>query len=74
MFVSCGALEKEKENIKGFALEVAWVTRSGSSELQEPVSILPTSQTIMYPGSFPVSPFISHMPAGSAAIATFLFV
>ena len=56
MFVSRGALEKEKEHVEGFAPEVAWVTRSGSSELQEPVAIRPTSETIMYPGSFPVSP------------------
>ena len=49
MFVSRGALEKEKEHVEGFAPEVAWVTRSGSSELQEPVAIRPTSETIMYP-------------------------
>ena len=36
--------------MEGFAPEVAWVTRSGSSELQEPVAIRPTSETIMYPG------------------------
>ena len=59
MFVSRGALEKEKEHVEGFAPEVAWVTRSGSSELQEPVAIRPTSETIMYPGSFPVSPLTS---------------
>ncbi|VEL29989.1 unnamed protein product [Protopolystoma xenopodis] len=29
--------------------QVAWVTRSGSSELSEPVAIRPTSETIMYP-------------------------
>lgn len=62
MFVSRGALEKEKEHVEGFAPEVAWVTRSGSSELQEPVAIRPTSETIMYPGSFPVSPLTSVCP------------
>ena len=52
LFVSRGALEKEKEHVEGFAPEVAWVTRNGSSELQEPVAIRPTSETIMYPGMF----------------------
>lgn len=52
MFVSRGALEKEKEHVEGFAPEVAWVTRNGSSELQEPVAIRPTSETIIYPGRF----------------------
>ena len=52
MFVSRGALEKEKEHVEGFAPEVAWVTRNGSSELQEPVAIRPTSETISYPGRF----------------------
>ena len=74
MFVSRGALEKEKEHVEGFAPEVAWVTRSGSSELQEPVAIRPTSETIMYPGSFPVSPFIWHIPAGSMVTSTSLSV
>ncbi|KAK8825118.1 hypothetical protein WA556_006406 [Blastocystis sp. ATCC 50177/Nand II] len=49
LFVSRGALEKEKEHVEGFAPEVAWVTRNGSSELQEPVAIRPTSETIIYP-------------------------
>ena len=49
MFVSKSALYKEKDHIKGFAPEVAWVTKSGSSDLQEPIAIRPTSETIMYP-------------------------
>jgi len=28
---------------------VAWVTRSGDSELAEPIAIRPTSETVMYP-------------------------
>jgi prolyl-tRNA synthetase len=28
---------------------VAWVTKSGQSDLQEPIAIRPTSETIMYP-------------------------
>lgn len=49
MFVSSDKLEAEKDHIEGFAPEVAWVTRSGQSELAKPVAIRPTSETIMYP-------------------------
>jgi prolyl-tRNA synthetase family I len=49
MFVSQHALSREKDHIAGFAPEVAWVTKSGSSDLQEPIAIRPTSETIMYP-------------------------
>ncbi|CAH3119198.1 unnamed protein product [Porites lobata] len=49
MFVSQAALEKEKTHIADFAPEVAWVTRSGQSELAEPIAIRPTSETVMYP-------------------------
>uniref|UniRef100_A0A8C8FI40 Bifunctional glutamate/proline--tRNA ligase n=1 Tax=Oncorhynchus tshawytscha TaxID=74940 RepID=A0A8C8FI40_ONCTS len=49
MFVSQAALEKEKSHIADFAPEVAWVTRSGNTELAEPVAIRPTSETVMYP-------------------------
>ncbi|XP_075451697.1 bifunctional glutamate/proline--tRNA ligase isoform X1 [Ascaphus truei] len=49
MFVSQAALEKEKSHIADFAPEVAWVTRSGKTELAEPIAIRPTSETAMYP-------------------------
>lgn len=49
MFVSHQALEREKTHIEDFAPEVAWVTRSGKSELAEPIAIRPTSETVMYP-------------------------
>lgn len=49
MFVSQHALSKEKAHVEGFAPEVAWVTKSGSTDLQEPIAIRPTSETIMYP-------------------------
>ncbi|WWC89706.1 proline-tRNA ligase [Kwoniella dendrophila CBS 6074] len=49
MFVSNARLEKEKDHIEGFAPEVAWVTRAGKSELEEPIAIRPTSETVMYP-------------------------
>ncbi|XP_064621300.1 bifunctional glutamate/proline--tRNA ligase-like isoform X3 [Lineus longissimus] len=49
MFVSQQALQKEKDHIADFAPEVAWVTKSGQSELAEPIAIRPTSETVMYP-------------------------
>ncbi|XP_045040367.2 bifunctional glutamate/proline--tRNA ligase isoform X3 [Desmodus rotundus] len=49
MFVSQGALEKEKTHVADFAPEVAWVTRSGKTELAEPIAVRPTSETVMYP-------------------------
>uniref|UniRef100_A0A4W4HFL0 Glutamyl-tRNA synthetase n=1 Tax=Electrophorus electricus TaxID=8005 RepID=A0A4W4HFL0_ELEEL len=45
MFVSQAALEKEKTHIADFAPEVAWVTRSGKTELAEPIAVRPTSET-----------------------------
>uniref|UniRef100_A0AAX7TPG3 WHEP-TRS domain-containing protein n=1 Tax=Astatotilapia calliptera TaxID=8154 RepID=A0AAX7TPG3_ASTCA len=45
MFVSQAALEKEKSHIADFAPEVAWVTRSGKTELAEPIAVRPTSET-----------------------------
>jgi len=40
-------LERESEHIAGFAPEVAWVTRGGNEELEEPYAIRPTSETII---------------------------
>src|SRR2546422_3807105 len=40
-------IEKEAEHIKGFAPELAWVTRGGNEELEEPLAIRPTSETII---------------------------
>ena len=49
MFVSQKSLFKEKEHIEGFSPEVAWVTKSGKSNIEPPIAIRPTSETIMYP-------------------------
>ena len=49
LFVSKHALETEKDHVAGFAPEVAWVTKSGESDLVEHIAIRPTSETIMYP-------------------------
>ncbi|KAI5114929.1 hypothetical protein M0805_006629, partial [Coniferiporia weirii] len=42
-------LEREKDHIEGFSPEVAWVTRAGNSDPNEPIAIHPTSETAMYP-------------------------
>ena len=49
LFVSAARLEAEKDHIEDFAPEVAWVTRSGQSELEVPIAVRPTSETVMYP-------------------------
>lgn len=49
MFVTKAALEKEASHLEGFAPEVAWVTKSGQTDMPEPIAIRPTSETIMYP-------------------------
>ena len=49
MFVSEAKLNAEKEHVEGFAPEVAWVTKSGDGEMEQPIAIRPTSETIMYP-------------------------
>ncbi|RAQ95976.1 proline--tRNA ligase [Thermogemmatispora tikiterensis] len=40
-------LEREAKHVEGFAPEVAWVTRGGGEELEEPLAIRPTSETII---------------------------
>ena len=40
-------LEKEKDHVKGFAPEVAWVTEAGGEKLEERLCIRPTSETII---------------------------
>jgi prolyl-tRNA synthetase len=40
-------LEKEAEHVEGFAPELAWVTRGGGEELEEPLAVRPTSETII---------------------------
>ncbi|CAF2308483.1 unnamed protein product [Rotaria sp. Silwood2] len=49
LFVSHNALFREKTHIADFSPEVAWVTKSGDSELAQPIAVRPTSETIMYP-------------------------
>ncbi|PNF14364.1 hypothetical protein B7P43_G03421 [Cryptotermes secundus] len=49
LFVSRAMLEKEKTHIADFSPEVAWVTKSGDTDLSEPIAVRPTSETVMYP-------------------------
>eukprot|EP01055_Gregarina_sp_Pseudo9_P005766 Gregarina_sp_Pseudo_9__5765@NODE_853_length_2131_cov_18_500478_g801_i0_p1_GENE_NODE_853_length_2131_cov_18_500478_g801_i0NODE_853_length_2131_cov_18_500478_g801_i0_p1_ORF_typecomplete_len678_score222_07tRNAsynt_2b/PF00587_25/3e32ProRSC_1/PF09180_11/4_8e23HGTP_anticodon/PF03129_20/3_3e15tRNA_edit/PF04073_15/0_00067_NODE_853_length_2131_cov_18_500478_g801_i0652098 len=48
-FVTKQRLGAEESHVEGFSAEVAWVTKSGQSDLAEPIAIRPTSETIMYP-------------------------
>jgi len=41
-------IEREKEHVAGFAPELAVVTQAGGKELEEPLVIRPTSETIIY--------------------------
>lgn len=49
LFISSSTLQREKDHVEGFAPEVAWVTKSGNSDLPEPIAVRPTSETVMYP-------------------------
>ena len=49
LFVSQKSLEKEEKHVEGFAPEVAWITKAGTSDLSETIAVRPTSETVMYP-------------------------
>jgi len=49
LFIPEKLLAKEKEHVEGFSPEVAWVTHTGNSKLDERLAVRPTSETIMYP-------------------------
>lgn len=46
LFIPESLLEKEKDHVKGFAPEVAWVTEGGLTPLQEKMCVRPTSETL----------------------------
>ncbi len=48
LFIPESFLKKEKEHVEGFAPELAVVTIGGGKELEEPLIVRPTSETIMY--------------------------
>jgi prolyl-tRNA synthetase len=47
MLIPRSFIEKEAEHIEGFAPELAWVTRGGGAELEEPLAVRPSSETII---------------------------
>ena len=42
-------LGKEGEHAKGFEEEVYWVTKGGKNDLNEKLTLIPTSETAIYP-------------------------
>lgn len=46
MFIPESLLQKEKDHVKGFAPEVAWVTHGGSEKLEDRLCVRPTSETL----------------------------
>jgi prolyl-tRNA synthetase len=49
LFIPQSMLAREAAHVEGFAPEVAWVTRGGSDELEEPWAVRPTSEAIICP-------------------------
>ena len=48
LFIPYSFLQKEAEHVEGFAPEIAVVTHAGGKQLDEPLVVRPTSETIMY--------------------------
>jgi len=48
LFIPSRLLEKEADHVEGFAPEVAVVTHAGGSDLEEPLVVRPTSETIIW--------------------------
>jgi prolyl-tRNA synthetase len=48
LFIPQSFLQKEAEHVEGFAPETAVVTHGGGKELDEPLVVRPTSETIIY--------------------------
>jgi len=48
MFIPMSFLKKEAEHIEGFSPELAVVTHAGGEELDEPLVVRPTSETIIW--------------------------
>lgn len=47
MFIPMSFLQKEKDHVEGFAPQLAVVTHGGGKELDEPLVVRPTSETII---------------------------
>ena len=48
LFIPQSFMSKEAEHVEGFAPELAVVTHGGGKELEEPLVVRPTSETIIY--------------------------
>ena len=48
LFIPKSFIEKEAEHVEGFSPELATVTHAGGKELEEPLIVRPTSETIIY--------------------------
>ena len=48
LFIPQSLLQKEAEHVEGFAPELAVVTHGGGEELEEPLVVRPTSETIIW--------------------------
>ena len=48
LFIPNSFIQKEAEHVEGFAPELATVTHAGGKELEEPLVVRPTSETIIY--------------------------
>jgi prolyl-tRNA synthetase len=46
LFIPMGFLQREAEHVEGFSPELAVVTHGGGSELEEPLVVRPTSETV----------------------------
>lgn len=46
MFIPESLLQREKDHVDGFALEVAWVTQGGEEKLSERLCVRPTSEVL----------------------------
>ena len=47
LFIPLSYLQKEAEHVEGFAPELALVTHAGGKELEEPLVVRPTSETVI---------------------------
>ena len=47
LFIPKKLLMREAEHVEGFSPQVAWVTKGGEEELEEPLAIRPTSEVII---------------------------
>lgn len=48
LLIPMSFIEREKEHVKGFKPELAVVTHAGGKELEEPLVVRPTSETVIY--------------------------